>query len=50
MTVEVKQAQIDVAGTQIDGWVARYDGSEAKGHSREGALKNLVVAVAQESL
>lgn len=48
--VTVRTAHIEVEGTTVDGWRAEYDGTDAVGHSREGALRNLIKAVAQEAL
>jgi len=48
--VEVKRARINENGTEVEGWTASFDGTTAVGHGREEALRNLVVAVAQEAL
>lgn len=46
--VDVRRGEIDAGGSTCDGWVTIYDGTEAVSISREGALKRLVIAVAQE--
>ena len=46
--VELHQSTVNFGGDVHDGWVASFDGTEAIGISREDALKNLVVAAAQE--
>lgn len=47
--VDVRRSTVNFGGDVHDGWVATFDGTEAVGISREDALKNLVVAAAQES-
>jgi len=46
--VEVGRAEVETPIGTVDGWVASFDGTESIGHSREDALRQLVVDVAKE--
>ncbi len=46
--VEIQRAEVETPIGAVDGWIARFDGTESIGHSREGALRQLVVDVARE--
>lgn len=49
--VIIRRSSILVDGENtVEGWVAEFDGTEAKGISREEALRSLVKAVGQEVL
>jgi hypothetical protein len=48
--VDVRRAELEVAGGTVDGWVAEIGGTTATGHGREEALRNLVEHVWRESL